>query len=60
MGAFPDSRAVSAISSINSRGKFLWAGEEKFYIRRTTYGPFHPNQDGPYYPHMQAAEHDFA
>src|SRR5437899_3219292 len=24
------------------RGKFLWVGEEKFYIRGVTYGPFRP------------------
>ncbi len=27
-------------------GKFLFVGEEKFYVRGVTYGPFRPTVDG--------------
>ncbi|MEX2220009.1 MAG: glycosyltransferase [Phycisphaerales bacterium] len=41
------------------RGKFLFAGEEKFYVRGVTYGPFRPNEDGEYGPRGRIRE-DFA
>ena len=42
------------------RGKFLWVGEEKFYVRGVTYGPFRPHQDGHTYPSREGVERDFA
>ena len=42
------------------RGKFLWVGEEKFYIRGVTYGPFRPHADGHTYPSPKSVERDFA
>ena len=42
------------------RGKFLWVGEEKFYIRGVTYGPFRPHPDGHTYPSPKSVERDFA
>ena len=42
------------------RGKFLWVGEEKFYIRGVTYGPFHPDPNGVSYPQPRVVEQDFA
>ena len=41
------------------RGKFLWVGEEKFYIRGVTYGPFRPDADGCTYPLPEAVDRDF-
>jgi len=42
------------------KGKFLFVGEEKLYIRGVTYGPFRPNHpDGESYD-REAVEHDFA
>ena len=32
------------------RGKFLFVGEEKFWVRGVTYGPFRPDEDGSNYP----------
>jgi O-antigen biosynthesis protein len=40
-------------------GKFLFAGDEKFYIRGVTYGPFRPGEHGEYGPPDQVAS-DFA
>jgi len=28
------------------RGKFLWRGDRKLYLRGVTYGPFRPREDG--------------
>jgi GT2 family glycosyltransferase len=42
------------------RGKFLFVGEEKFYIRGVTYGPFHPDADGNEYHSLEIIERDFA
>jgi len=41
-------------------GKFLFVGEEKFYIRGTTYGPFRPDEDGCEYHYPELVERDFA
>src|SRR5919198_424650 len=41
------------------RGKFIWVGEEKFYVRGVTYGPFHPAADGSAYPDPKIVERDF-
>jgi len=42
------------------RGKFIWVGEEKFYVRGVTYGPFRPARDGSAYPDPKTVERDFA
>jgi beta-galactosidase/beta-glucuronidase len=43
-----------------TRGKFLFAGEEKLYVRGVTYGPFRPNENGSAYHSPEAVERDFA
>ena len=44
---------VSAAAMENVRayvgGKFIYLGDQKFYIRGVTYGPFHPDADGGEY-----------
>jgi cellulose synthase/poly-beta-1,6-N-acetylglucosamine synthase-like glycosyltransferase len=42
------------------RGKFLFVGTEKFYVRGVTYGPFRPGPDGCEYHDPPAVERDFA
>jgi hypothetical protein len=42
------------------RGEFLFAGEEKLYVRGATYGPFRPNKSGSEYHSPEAVERDFA
>ena len=32
------------------RGKFLWVGDEKLYIKGVTYGTFRPDVDGVDFP----------
>jgi O-antigen biosynthesis protein len=45
---------------IEARGKFLFAGAEKFYIRGVTYGPFRPGPDGCQYGELSRVRSDFA
>src|SRR5215831_11624788 len=42
------------------RGKFIFVGEQKFYLRGVTYGPFRPDENGNEYGEPQRAEKDFA
>ena len=41
------------------RGKFLFAGEEKLYVRGVTYGPFRPGDDGAQYHSPEIIERPF-
>src|SRR5205814_880154 len=43
-----------------AKGKFLFIGEEKFYVRGVTYGPFRPESDGSEYHTPELAQRDFA
>ena len=42
------------------RGKFLFAGDEKLFVRGVTYGTFRPNGAGEQYPSAVELERDFA
>jgi GT2 family glycosyltransferase len=42
------------------RGKFLFVGGSKFYVRGTTYGTFRPGADGHLFPDAEVVEHDMA
>src|SRR3712207_742761 len=41
-------------------GKFIFVGEEKFYIRGVSYGTFRPGADGDEYHDPKVVEQDFA
>ena len=43
-----------------ARGKFVYLGDEKLYIRGVTYGTFRPLEDGHEYPAPAIVEQDFA
>ncbi|HYR79029.1 MAG TPA: glycosyltransferase [Candidatus Dormibacteraeota bacterium] len=43
-----------------ARGKYLFEGAEKFYVRGVSYGPFAPNSRGEGYPEPERAAADFA
>lgn len=45
---------------LEARGKFLYVGDEKFWIRGVTYGTFRPDHDGSQFPSPQVVEQDFA
>ena len=42
------------------RGKFIFAAEEKLYVRGVTYGPFRPDEHGSEYGDPSIVAHDFA
>src|SRR2546426_8339687 len=42
-----------------AKGKFLFVGETKFYVRGVTYGPFRPEADGCEYHRPEIVERDF-
>jgi glycosyltransferase involved in cell wall biosynthesis len=41
------------------RGKFIFIGEEKFWLKGVTYGTFAPDQDGVQFPAPDVVERDF-
>jgi hypothetical protein len=41
-------------------GKFLYVGEEKFFARGVTYGPFGADGSAQEYGHLEQVERDFA
>jgi glycosyltransferase involved in cell wall biosynthesis len=43
-----------------ARGKFLYVGAEKVYVRGVTYGTFRPDERGDPFPSPQAVDRDFA
>ena len=43
-----------------ARGKYIFAGEDKFYARGVSYGTFRPNSRGEEYPEPERAAQDFA
>ncbi len=42
------------------RGKFIFVGDDKFYVRGVTYGTFRPDADGNQYRDPEVVERDFA
>src|SRR5882724_5700115 len=42
------------------RGKFIFIGDEKLYIRGVTYGTFRPRENGDEYPDPEVVGQDFA
>lgn len=42
------------------KGKFVFIGSEKFYIRGVAYGPFCPDENGSLYHNSEVVERDFA
>ena len=42
------------------RGKFIFVGDDKLYIRGVTYGPFRPDESGSEYHQPEDVDRDFA
>lgn len=55
-------RAIPVVEGERPRvaGKFLFVGDEKFYIRGVTYGPFRPDEQGCEYHTPEQVERDFS
>ena len=50
---------VEALPRIRARGRYLFAGEDKFFIKGVTYGPFPENSRGEPLPEDETVAHDF-
>ncbi len=48
------------MSRLVTRGKYLFDGAQKFYVRGVSYGPFAPNSRGEPYPEVERVAADFA
>lgn len=47
-------------SRVYVKGKFLYAGENKFYVKGVTYGTFKPDEEGLQFPDAETIEKDFS
>src|SRR5258708_30611864 len=56
----PVAISSSPMSPLEIRGKYLFDGAQKFYVRGVSYGPFGPNSSGECYPEKERVAADFA
>lgn len=47
-------------NKVHVKGKFLYLGNNKFYLKGTTYGTFAPDDFGHQFPAKEVVEKDFA
>ena len=59
-GSTPAAAYPGFRSCVERRGKFLFAGESKLYVRGVAYGTFRPNEEGVLFPARGTVERDFA
>lgn len=53
-------RALKAtVKKVNARGRFFFQGDEKFFVKGVTYGPFSPAAAGSPFPDPAMVETDF-
>ena len=45
---------------VRALGRFLWLGDEKFFVRGVTYGAFAPNAEGHQFPEPAVMAKDFS
>lgn len=55
------SKSIPVVEGVRPtvQGKFIFVGDEKFYIRGVTYGPFRPDENGCEYHDAETVEKDF-
>src|SRR4051794_455365 len=51
---------VLDLPAVTVRGKFLWAGDERLYLKGVTYGTFRPDEDGVDLPPPDRVAEDLA
>jgi len=52
--------AGAPVGPVSARGKFLWVGGEKFFVRAVSYGPFAEAAHGAPFPEKEIVEGDLA
>jgi O-antigen biosynthesis protein len=50
---------VTSLPRVCAKGRYLFAGEDKFFIKGVTYGPFPENSRGESLPEDDTVAHDF-
>ncbi|MEI8234413.1 MAG: glycosyltransferase [Verrucomicrobiota bacterium] len=55
----PSIPTAPSLARVRPRAKFFFAGDEKFFLKGVTYGPFRPNADGDFLPTPERAAQDF-
>jgi len=65
MTAIPAARSIALATAAETgpptvQGKFFWTGDEKFYVRAVSYGPFAQASHGDQFPERDMVERDFA
>src|SRR5262245_29884668 len=60
MSSGPTSSPPPSSARPSVRGKFLYVGAEKLYVRGVTYGPFRPEPDGCEYHDVESVDADFS
>ncbi|MGE0823751.1 MAG: glycosyltransferase [Candidatus Binatia bacterium] len=51
---------VQPLAPVVTKGKFFFAGDDKFFIKGVTYGPFKPASHGAPFPEPAVIKRDFA
>ncbi len=51
--------ATRPLERVVAKAKFFFEGENKFFLKGVTYGPFRPNADGDFLPSPEQAARDF-
>ena len=54
------SSTIRADTRPSARGKFIWVGDEKLYVRGVTYGTFRPDASGNQFYNLELIKRDFA
>src|SRR6266540_1275482 len=52
--------SAGVLARTEARGKFLWAGQQKLYVKGVTYGAFEPDASGIEYHDRDVIDRDFA
>ena len=58
-GEMASSVNAVCIQRPRAEGKFLFTGDEKFFVKGVTYGAFPPNSEGHQFPEMRETAKDF-
>ena len=56
----PQPQVARDMAHPHARGKFLFVGDQKLYVRGVTYGTFRPDARGDEFPPPELVERDFA
>ena len=60
MEIFKNHKSSTTKERIHAKGKFLFEGEQKFYVHGVTYGTFAPDSNDIQFPRAEIVEYDFA